>query len=152
EEVRGRDDGLLVVQPIHRGVVAGLDADEQLPRQPANRRLRQDLGEDSRGDLAAAAAAVRELRETNEIGRSVHGIECRMDVKGASTVTVAQLDAFDEVIDVRSPTEFSLDHVPGALNCPVLDDEERARVGTTYKQISAFDAKREGAALVSRNI
>jgi len=75
-----------------------------------------------------------------------------MDVKRANTVTVAQLDAFDEVIDVRSPGEFALDHVPGALNCPVLDDEERARVGTMYKQVSAFDAKKEGAALVSRNI
>ena len=75
-----------------------------------------------------------------------------MDVKRASTVTVAQLDAFDEVIDVRSPSEYALDHVTGALNCPVLDDEERARVGTMYKQISTFDAKKAGAALVSRNI
>jgi tRNA 2-selenouridine synthase len=75
-----------------------------------------------------------------------------MDVKRANTVTVAQLDAFDEVIDVRSPGEYALDHVSGALNCPVLDDEERARVGTMYKQDSAFDAKKEGAALVSRNI
>ena len=75
-----------------------------------------------------------------------------MDVKRANTVTVAQLDAFDEVIDVRSPAEFALDHVPGALSCPVLDDEERARVGTMYRQISPFDAKKEGAALVSRNI
>src|SRR4029077_15152996 len=50
------------------------------------------------------------------------------------------------------PGEFALDHVPGALNCPVLDDEERARVGTMYKQDSAFDARKEGAALVSRNI
>ena len=75
-----------------------------------------------------------------------------MDVKRANTVTVAQLDAFDEVIDVRSPSEFALDHVPGSVNCPVLDDEERARVGTMYKQVSPFDAKKEGAALVSRNI
>jgi tRNA 2-selenouridine synthase len=75
-----------------------------------------------------------------------------MDAKRANTVTVAQLDAFDEVIDVRSPSEFSLDHVPGAVNCPVLDDEERARVGTLYKQVSSFDAKKEGAALVSKNI
>jgi tRNA 2-selenouridine synthase len=67
-------------------------------------------------------------------------------------VTVAQLGAFDEVIDVRSPSEFALDHVPGAANCPVLDDEERARVGTLYKQVSPFDARKLGAALVSRNI
>jgi len=73
-------------------------------------------------------------------------------MKRANAVTVAQLDAFDEVIDVRSPSEFTLDHVPDAVNCPVLDDEERARVGTMYKRVSPFEAKKEGAALVSRNI
>lgn len=67
-------------------------------------------------------------------------------------VTVAQVDDFDEVIDVRSPGEFAEDHIPGSLNCPVLDDEERARVGTLYKQVSPFEARRVGAALVARNI
>ena len=67
-------------------------------------------------------------------------------------VTVAQLAEFDEVIDVRSEAEYAEDHVPGAVNCPVLDNAERARVGTLYKQVSAFAAKRIGAALVSRNI
>ncbi len=75
-----------------------------------------------------------------------------MDVKRSNAVTVAQLDAFDEVIDVRSPSEFALDHVPDAVNCPVLDDAERSHVGTLYKQVSAFDAKKIGAALVSKNI
>ena len=65
---------------------------------------------------------------------------------------VAQLDAFDSIIDVRSPSEFALDHLPGAVNCPVLDDEERATVGTMHKVDSAFAAKRRGAALVARNI
>jgi len=75
-----------------------------------------------------------------------------MELKLPDAVTVAQLDAFDEVIDVRSPAEFALDHVPEAVNCPVLDDAERARVGTLYKQVSPFDAKKIGAALVSKNI
>src|SRR5438445_11422786 len=75
-----------------------------------------------------------------------------MELKRLNTVTVAQLDAFDEVIDVRSPAEFALDHVPAAVNCPVLDDAERAHVGTLYKQISPFDAKKLGAALVAKNI
>ena len=66
--------------------------------------------------------------------------------------TVAQVEDFDEVIDVRSPAEFALDHFPGALNCPVLSDSERAHVGSAYKQSSAFEAKRMGAALVARNI
>lgn len=62
------------------------------------------------------------------------------------------LAEFDAVIDVRSPAEYAEDHVPGALCAPVLDNEERARVGTMYKQVSPFDAKKLGAALVSRNI
>lgn len=57
---------------------------------------------------------------------------------------------FDEIIDVRSPGEFAEDHVPGAINLPVLDDEERARVGTIYKQESAFLARKVGGALVAR--
>jgi tRNA 2-selenouridine synthase len=59
---------------------------------------------------------------------------------------------FDSVIDVRSPGEFALDHVPGAINLPVLDDDERARVGTIYVRGSKFEARRLGAGLVSRNI
>jgi tRNA 2-selenouridine synthase len=66
--------------------------------------------------------------------------------------TVADLTAFDEIIDVRSPGEFAEDHIPGAFNLPVLNDAERARVGTLYKQVSSFEAKKIGAALVSRNI
>ena len=49
--------------------------------------------------------------------------------------TVADLAAFDEIIDARSPGEFTEDHIPGAINLPVLNDAERARVGTLYKQV-----------------
>src|SRR5579871_803101 len=62
------------------------------------------------------------------------------------------LTAFDAVIDVRSPSEFAEDHVPGAINLPVLDDAERAQVGTIYVQESRFLARRVGAALVARNV
>lgn len=65
---------------------------------------------------------------------------------------VAQISEFDDIIDVRSPAEFAEDHIPGAVNCPVLDDEERIRVGTLYKQVSPFEARKLGAALVARNI
>jgi tRNA 2-selenouridine synthase len=65
---------------------------------------------------------------------------------------LAQLAEFDEVIDVRTPSEFAEDHVPEAVNRPVLTDQERARVGTLYKQVSAFTGRKAGAALVSRNI
>lgn len=66
--------------------------------------------------------------------------------------TLAQRLEFDEVIDVRSPAEFAEDHIPGAINCPVLDDAERARAGTIYKQVSPFEARKVGGALVARNI
>lgn len=69
-----------------------------------------------------------------------------------SLVTVAQLHEFDEILDVRTPAEYAEDHVPGAINLPVLSNEERARVGTLYKQVSPFEAKRVGAALIARNI
>ena len=73
-------------------------------------------------------------------------------VKILGSATVAQLTEFDEIIDARSPAEFAADHVPGAINLPVLSDEERTRIGTLYKQVSAFEAKKMGAVLVSRNI
>ncbi|GAB4267779.1 MAG: tRNA 2-selenouridine(34) synthase MnmH [Pararhodobacter sp.] len=59
---------------------------------------------------------------------------------------------FDEVIDVRSPSEYAEDHLPGAINLPCLNDEERARVGTVYVQQSKFLARRMGAAMVARNV
>lgn len=65
---------------------------------------------------------------------------------------VAQISNFDAVIDARSPAEFALDHIPGAINCPVLNDEERIRVGTLYKQVSPFEARKVGAVLVARNV
>jgi tRNA 2-selenouridine synthase len=73
-------------------------------------------------------------------------------VKRDNVATVAQIDQFDEIVDVRSPAEFSLDRIPGAVNCPVLDDEQRARIGTLYKQVSPFEARKQGAALVARAI
>lgn len=59
---------------------------------------------------------------------------------------------FDMIIDVRSPCEFADDHIPGAINLPVLSDAERVIVGTMYKQSSAFEARKVGAAMVARNI
>ncbi|MBL8471131.1 MAG: tRNA 2-selenouridine(34) synthase MnmH [Rhodocyclaceae bacterium] len=70
----------------------------------------------------------------------------------AGIATPAQRRDFSEIIDTRSPAEFAADHIPGAINCPALDDAERAEIGTLYKQVSAFAARRRGAALVARNI
>jgi tRNA 2-selenouridine synthase len=67
-------------------------------------------------------------------------------------LALSQLRAFDDVLDARSPAEYAEDHLPGAINTPVLDDGERALVGTIYKEQSTFEAKRAGAPLVARNI
>ncbi|MBK0326546.1 tRNA 2-selenouridine(34) synthase MnmH [Rhodobacteraceae bacterium F11138] len=67
------------------------------------------------------------------------------------TLTALLNHGFDTVIDVRSPAEFAEDHVPGAINLPVLDNRERAEVGTIYKQQSPFLARKLGAAMVFRN-
>ena len=63
-----------------------------------------------------------------------------------------EFSQFDEIIDVRTPAEFAEDHIPGSINCPVLDNEQRIEVGTLYKQESPFAAKKIGAAYVAENI
>lgn len=73
-------------------------------------------------------------------------------IRRTTDLSAAARDAFDAVIDVRSPAEFALDHIPGAINLPVLDDDQRAAVGTEYVRGSKFLARRSGAALVARNI
>jgi tRNA 2-selenouridine synthase len=77
-------------------------------------------------------------------------------MKAAITHSVAMqasvLTAHDAIIDARTPSEYAEDHLPGAISLPVLEDEERARVGTLYKQVSPFAARKLGAALVARNI
>lgn len=73
--------------------------------------------------------------------------------QGIATVTqIDEFSSFDEIIDVRSPTEFADDHIPGSINCPVLDNEQRIEIGTLYKQVSPFEAKKIGAAYVAENI
>ncbi len=66
--------------------------------------------------------------------------------------TLADIERFDSIIDVRTPLEFADDHLPGAINAPVLSNEERVVVGTMYKQVSPFEATKYGAALVAKNI
>jgi len=70
----------------------------------------------------------------------------------AAAEAAPALDRFGAVIDVRSPAEFAEDHLPGAVNWPVLDDEERRHVGTLYVKDSPLAARKVGAAMVARNI
>ena len=67
-------------------------------------------------------------------------------------VRVSEIAQYSTIIDARSPAEFELDHIPGAINCPALSNEERAHIGTIYKQVSPFEAKRLGAAMVAANL
>ncbi|HEY9673288.1 MAG TPA: tRNA 2-selenouridine(34) synthase MnmH [Waterburya sp.] len=59
---------------------------------------------------------------------------------------------YSEIIDVRSESEFAEDHMPDAINLPVLNNAERAKVGTLYKQVSPFEARKVGASLIAQNI
>jgi tRNA 2-selenouridine synthase len=75
-----------------------------------------------------------------------------MSLSVTEDVSASALARYDMIIDVRSPGEFALDHLPGAANLPVLSDAERAEVGTIYVQDSRFKARRLGAAHVARNV
>jgi tRNA 2-selenouridine synthase len=65
---------------------------------------------------------------------------------------VDELARCETIIDARTPAEFALDHIPGAINCPVLSDDERRIVGTLYKQQGAFEARRVGGGMVAANL
>ncbi|NBS66532.1 MAG: tRNA 2-selenouridine(34) synthase MnmH [Betaproteobacteria bacterium] len=65
---------------------------------------------------------------------------------------LSRMHEFHDILDARSPGEYSLDRLPRAISAPVLTDAERAEVGTLYRNESGFVAKRVGAALVARNI
>ena len=69
-----------------------------------------------------------------------------------ATDALMSLDHFDTIIDARTEDEYALDHVPGAVNWPTLNNAERITIGTLYKQVNAFEAKKRGAALSARNI
>ena len=58
----------------------------------------------------------------------------------------------NQIIDVRSPEEYSEDHIPNSLNIPVLNNNERKLIGTIYKNENPFKAKKLGASLISKNI
>ncbi|MDB5956672.1 tRNA 2-selenouridine(34) synthase MnmH [Ramlibacter sp.] len=70
----------------------------------------------------------------------------------AAADAMARLAEFDAVIDARSESEYAEDRLPGALNWPSLDDAQRHEVGTLYKQVSPFEARKRGASLVAANI
>jgi tRNA 2-selenouridine synthase len=91
--------------------------------------------------------------QTNRMGWHLFAGAGKNLVMAITLTSLADLATyrFDDIIDVRAPAEYAEDHLPGAISLPVLDDEERARVGTIYKQVSPFSARKIGAALVAKN-
>src|SRR5256886_2290368 len=150
EEIGGGDERLAVVQAVDRGVVGGFRADEQLLRQSSNRRRSENFSQHRGRDLAAAAAAVAELGQANLLW-SIHGVRI-LRVKPSVPVSASLFTQFDSIVDARSPAEYAEAHIPGAVSAPVLDDAERATFGTLYKQVSQFDARKLGAALLAKNV
>lgn len=69
-----------------------------------------------------------------------------------ATQALQQIDQFDTLIDARTEGEYAEDHLPGAVNWPTLTNAQRIEVGTLYKQINAFEAKKRGAAMAAINI
>ena len=69
-----------------------------------------------------------------------------------ATDLLARMHEFDTIIDARTEAEHAEDRLPGAVNWPTLNDEERIVVGTLYKQKNQFEAKKRGAAMAARNI
>ena len=88
--------------------------------------------------------------------RAIKSLSCKMRNMGGMIIRVFADEwdnhSCDEIIDVRSPGEFAQDHITNAINLPVLSNDERAEIGTIYKQVSAFNAQIKGASAVSKNI
>ena len=60
----------------------------------------------------------------------------------------SSIKEYSAVVDVRTPAEYALDHIPGAVNMPVLDNQERAQIGKLYR-IDSFTARKQGMGLVA---
>lgn len=56
------------------------------------------------------------------------------------------------LIDVRSPKEFKEATIPGSINIPVFNNEERAEIGTIYKQVGTEEAKERGLSIFSQKL
>ena len=57
-----------------------------------------------------------------------------------------------QIIDTRTSKEFAEDHLPNAINIPILTNEERAVVGTLYKQVSREEAIDKGVEFFSQKL
>jgi tRNA 2-selenouridine synthase len=98
--------------------------------------------------LAILIRTLQDLSFPLWITKSAHGGFKDM-VKTVAAEEFVQLSRQLPVLDVRSPGEFRLGHVPGAISFPLFDDGERAEVGTLYKQMGQQQAVQRGLEIVS---
>src|SRR5215472_11739589 len=75
------------------------------------------------GPVSGSATLIRRLIERTSA--SAEG-RTALPIEHLKTADLGSLAGFDAVIDVRSPSEFAEDHAPGAINLPVLSDDQRA--------------------------
>jgi tRNA 2-selenouridine synthase len=71
------------------------------------------------------------------------------DLQVPSISAAEAMEGGFQVVDVRSPREFLDGHMPGAVNSPLLDDDQRMMVGVTYKHEGAARARMVAMELVN---
>ena len=78
-------------------------------------------------------------------------VTCKIPYFTVADLKKGSTKLFDEIIDVRTPLEFAEDRIVGAINLPVLSNEQRVTVGTLYAR-DRMAARKLGAGLISGNI
>jgi len=132
----------MVARAIHRPAVAAAARHWRSSRPRSGAAL--SAVAPPAAEVEASAGATKPERRWVDFGRRVRLVDPAVELVDGSR--------WDVVCDVRSPGEYAEDHVPGALSTPVLDNDERKTVGTVYKQVNPFEAKKLGSALVAANL
>jgi len=102
------------------------------------------------GEMETSNPACETIEE-NEIEESPPYVTCKIPYFTINDYKKGLSKQFDEIIDVRTPLEFAEDRVLGSINLPVLDNKQRAEVGTLYSR-DRMAARKLGAGLISGNI
>jgi len=101
-------------------------------------------------DIIGERNAQRIASETNGPGEVSLSVPL-YDIELSQSEKTLVVENFDLIIDVRTPKEFEDDHIPGAVNMPVLNNEQRHDVGSTYAG-DATAGRETGASLICRSI